>query len=290
MKKFSFCLVGASFLLIGLVGCGSDGSYPASGETVNGSAVLLGQLASSAPIDVTQPDLVGECPNVAVSINGSPATLELGESCDFLIRDVPAVEQVEITVVLPDQGIVGSIELTNVEDGEILALEVISGFDSLSLAVDRRISPTVEEVLPEIITENDVGLSLPAGLFDQDLTIDGNAFSLTGEAGAACSIENADPVGGEEGVEVIIEEDWTTIGGTVQINGYGAIFQNIKFLGPVEVRSKDASFINCCFGGDLLIFGDTPAADTGGISAMKVNKKHPYHHLPFWSGFADFGE
>lgn len=146
---------------------------------------------------------------------------------------------------LPDEGIAGSVELTNVEEGEIIEIEIDPGIDSLTLAVVRRAAPVFDDFLPEDISENNLSISLPAGVFDLDLTVLGNNFFLAGEAGGTCT-------GGED-------EGWTTIGGIVDIRGNAAIFRNIKFLGPVTVVSGNGShFINCCFDGDLIVFGETP--------------------------------
>lgn len=84
--------------------------------------------------------------------------------------------------------------------------------------------------LPEVVTENNEGLYLPAGTYNQSLTINGNSFILKGKAANTCS-----------------ESGWTVITGDVIINGNETTFKNIKFEGNVRKNGNNAQFINCCF-------------------------------------------
>lgn len=84
--------------------------------------------------------------------------------------------------------------------------------------------------LPEIIYENDEVIMLPEGTYSQNLTVNGNNLSLTGNFVEGCS-----------------SPSWTELSGDVIINGNNARFENIKFSGNVAEYGNNAEFINCCF-------------------------------------------
>jgi hypothetical protein len=84
--------------------------------------------------------------------------------------------------------------------------------------------------LPEVVTDNDELFMLPAGLYDQPLTVNGNTFTLIGNDSDSCE-----------------DADLTMINGDVVINGNNARFENIKFNGKVIENGNVAQFINCCF-------------------------------------------
>jgi hypothetical protein len=111
--------------------------------------------------------------------------------------------------------------------------------DSLSIVIERRTIPGHVDELPTTIAENDVSIQVGAGIYEQELTVLGNNFTLVGEAGDDCDTEG-----------------WTVITGSVQINGNNATFRNILFEGPVEVLGNNPRFINVCFGNELVVFGN----------------------------------
>ena len=103
----------------------------------------------------------------------------------------------------------------------------------------RRTTPDHVDELPSTISASDVSIHVGAGVYEQDLTVLGNNFTLVGEAGDGCGAEG-----------------WTVIDGGVLINGNNATFRNIAFGGPVEVRGNSPRFINVCFGNALVVFGN----------------------------------
>jgi len=104
--------------------------------------------------------------------------------------------------------------------------------------INPSLRPPVQEIF-EVIREDDVSILLLAGLYDQTLTVTGDNFTLVGEAGDDCG-----------------SGDWTLIAGKVVVNGDNATFRNISFGDPVEVYGSNVRFIHCCFGGELVVFGD----------------------------------
>jgi hypothetical protein len=235
-----------------LSGCGSEGT---SSEQAQGtfsstnSAVIVGSLVG-AGVSVQGAFQAADagCPNVNVTLNGNPVDIVMEDDCTFLVSNVQPSEIVVLGIELLDQGISGTIELRNVVEGELIEILVEAGFNSLAISVVRREEPQPVEGLPEVITDNKVTIFLPAGLYEQDLTVNGNKFTLVGEAGDACDQPEA----------------WTAIGGKVVINKNNATFRNIAFLGPVEVRGNNARFIHCCFKGVLVIFGNNTDLNGGG--------------------------
>jgi hypothetical protein len=85
--------------------------------------------------------------------------------------------------------------------------------------------------LPGYINDNNVKICLISGSYEENLTVNGNNFELTGEARKKCSKDKG----------------WTIIDGNVRINGNNAIFENIKFNRDVEENGNNTRFINCCF-------------------------------------------
>ena len=225
-----FTLVG--LFLATLYGCDSQGD-----ETNAGSAQIIGSIASQTVAGKT----ADECPEAIITINDAPASVVFLEDdgCTFFISDVPVAEEVVIAVELVTEGLTGIIVVQNVLEDELIEIFVEADAGALSLSVLRRVAPLPEGDLPERITENNVEISLGAGLFDQTLTIDGNRVTLSGVAGGDCA-----------------SEGWTTIGGEVTVRGNKAIFRNIKFWSPVTVTGNKASFINSCFGDVLVSFGN----------------------------------
>ena len=211
------------------------------------SAAIVGQIVASAKsADLLAAQATGDaCPVVEVSINGAPVTIEFDDNCSFLIDDVQPAALVTVRVELVDLGVAGSVELSDVAEGELIEILVELTDESLTVSVARRSTPVSTNGLPEVIDENDVSIQLPAGVFDQGLTVNGNNFMLVGEAGDACTNGT----------------DWTVITGEVFINGNDATFRNILFAGPVELHGNGAHFINCCFGDVLIVFGND--ADVG---------------------------
>lgn len=84
--------------------------------------------------------------------------------------------------------------------------------------------------LPEAVTDNDEIYTLPAGIYNRGLTVNGNSFTLIGNVADACS-----------------STDRTVLNGDVVINGNNARLENIKFSGSVIENGNGAQFINCCF-------------------------------------------
>ncbi len=232
--------------------CGSEGTSEGvlNGTAANGnSAVIVGSLvnAAAAAQGAFQAADAG-CPDVTVTLNGSPADIVLEDDCTFLISDVQPADSVVLRIELPDQGISSTIELTNVVAGELIEILVEAGSNSLGITIVRREAPEPVDELPQVIRDNKVTLYLPAGLYEQPLTVNGNKFTLVGEAGEDCGDL----------------EHWTAIDGKVVVNKNNATFRNIAFLDTVEVHGNNARFIHCCFGGTLMIFGNN--ADIDGMA------------------------
>ncbi|HMB94342.1 MAG TPA: hypothetical protein VKP65_26070, partial [Rhodothermales bacterium] len=181
------------------------------------------------------------CPEAIITINDVLATVAFLEDdeCTFFISDVPLGEEVVIAIELVDEGLTGIIVLDDVFADELIEILIGADTNALTISVLRRIDPLEEGFLPERITENNIEIGLGPGLFDQDLTIDGNKVAVIGVADVSCA-----------------SDDWTTIAGDVTVNGNKAIFQNVKFLSPVRVRGNKARFINTCFGDVLVSFGN----------------------------------
>jgi len=230
-------------------GCGSDGTPEGFAPGISSSedsAVIVGSLVGlgvTAQAAMQAADT--GCPEVIVTLNGSPADIVLEDDCTFLISDVQPTENVVLRIELPDLGISSTIELDNVVEGELIEILVEAGFNSLGITVVRREEPVPVDGLPEVIRGNKVTIFLPAGLYEQPLTVNGNKFTLVGEAGDDCTHL----------------EDWTRIDGKVVVNKNKATFRNIAFLDTVEVRGNTAQFIHCCFDGALMIFGNNTDID-----------------------------
>lgn len=224
-----------------------EGGVPGTGSSEN-SAVIVGSLVGlGVAAQGTMQAADTGCPDVIVTLNGSPADIVLEDDCTFLISDVQPTENLVLRIELPDQRISSTIELDDVVEGELIEILVEVGDNSLSIRVVRREEPEPVDGLPEVIWDNKVTIFLPAGLYEQPLTVNGNKFTLVGEAGDDC-----DDL-----------EDWTAIDGKVVVNKNKATFRNIAFLDTVEVRGNTAQFIHCCFGvdGALIIFGNNTDID-----------------------------
>jgi hypothetical protein len=239
-------LVVLSFLLA----CGSDETLQQEASDTPAqkvSATILGTIADvGAAAKGTFQAADSHCPEVIVTLNGSPAQIVIADDCAFLISDVEPSQSITLRIELPDQGITGTIELQDIVEGELIEILLETSFDSLTISVVRREEPEPAKGIPEVITGNNVTMLVPAGLYDQPLTVLGNHFTLVGEGTDNCE------VGG-----------WTIIDGRVVINGNNATFRNIAFDAPVEVRGNNTHFINCCFDGVLLVFGNGTDIDDG---------------------------
>jgi len=249
-------------LALGLLSCGSGGGGAGGGgETVvsrTASLVLnLTQAPASAPrtLAAVAADV---CPEVRVQVDGAPVDLQTGPECNLFLSALPTGD---LTVTVSVDGIAGTIELTGVVEGEIVEIEVQAGEGKLSIDVLRYMEPD-GSMLPVVINENDVHLELPAGLYDQTLTVKGSGFQLIGEAGADCA-----------------SDGWTTIIGAVVIRGNNASFTNIKFLGPVTVLGDNVTFTHVCFENKLLILGDRPDVPDDGKPPVSCDETVDFEAL-----------
>lgn len=229
-------------------GCVNTDSFLAGGggATARGAAIIGSVSASGSTGKALTWTTSTECPEVTVSLNGSPADITFDDDCSFVVDHVAPAETVSLTVEIPSLSISGIVELKTVTDAELIELAVVVGADSLTVSVERRVKPAPGDQLPETIDENNVTIELPAGTYSQNLTVNGNNFTLTGEAGDSCEAE-----------------DWTILDGDVLVKGNNATFRNVKFVGTVDVKANNTRFVNCCFDGVLVTFGKGNGSDGG---------------------------
>jgi|GEM_PF-522987 len=81
-------------------------------------------------------------------------------------------------------------------------------------------------ILPHLVRDNNVKICLESGFFENNLTVNGNNFTLIGDS---------------------YDNHWTIISGNVTINGNNATFKKIKFTGKINENGNNTSFINCRF-------------------------------------------
>jgi hypothetical protein len=237
IRTFTILLAGIS-VVIGS-GCGG---VPGS---ATGSAAIVGNIAPGTGAGKLAALAQTGCPQIIVTLNGAPVDIEIDEDdCSFLIDNVAPSESVELRVELPGLGVNGTIELEDVDESELIEVLVEAGEDSLTISALRRSTPEQVDDLPTLIEDNNVTIFLSAGTYDQDLTVDGNNFTLVGEAGEDCN-----------------DDGWTVITGDVLVLKNNATFRNIRFDGSVTVEGNNAQFINSCFGSELLIFGNNTDID-----------------------------
>ena len=243
MFKRAFVAVGALLCAAVNSGCVTDPLLPGSlggGATAGQGAVIVGTVSASGSTGKALAwQGATECPEVNVALNGNPADIIFDDDCSFLVENVAPADLVELKVEIPSLGIAGSVQLLTVTDAELIEIEVAVGVDSLTISVERRATPQPGPALPSVIDDNNVTIQLPAGIYTQSLTVNGNNFALVGAAGKDCSSTDG----------------WTVIDGTVLVKGNNATFRNVMFLGTVEVRANNTKFINCCFDGSLVTFG-----------------------------------
>jgi len=237
VRTTALCLALAGLPLF--LGCDAQLSIPAGGSAAIVGSVSLGQSAGK---DATAAQLV--CPNVVVRLNNNLVNVNLDDDCTFLIDDVQPAASVVLFVDLPALGVSGTIELDNVVAAELIEVLVEADNDGLAISVVRRAIPDPTDVLPVLVSGNNVTILIPAGTYNQTLTVEGNNFTLVGVAGASCTASG-----------------WSVITGGVFINGNNATFRNIRFDGAVEVVGNNAHFINSCLGSNLVIFGNNADFD-----------------------------
>ncbi len=218
-------------------GCVVDPSLSGGGD----GAAIVGRIVSPDGSSKLMSLMQGsDCPEVEVTLNGVGVTIVFDDDCSFLIRDIEPAELLELRVELPELNVAGTAEIGDVIDGELIEIEVAVSDESLSIGIVRRVEPGPPGGdLPGVVTENNVSIKIDEGVYEQDLTVLGNNFTLAGEAGEDCD-----------------DDGWSVIDGHVQVNGNNATFRNIAFEGSLEVRGNNAKFINCCFNGQLIVFGN----------------------------------
>ena len=236
IRSLSLAL-GVSLLSI-LAGCGRNPG------TASGSAAIVGRVLAGGGAGKFQTSAQLGCPDFVVTLNGSPASVIIEDDCSFLIDDVEPAASYVLEVEVVDLGVVGTVEIIDVVDAELIEVLVQADEESLTISVLRRATPDPVGELPEIVDGNNVEIFLEAGIYDGDLTVDGNNFTLVGEAGEDCN-----------------DEGWTTLTGDVLILKNNATFRNIRFEGLVEVEGNNTQFINVCFDGELVIFGNNTEVD-----------------------------
>ena len=210
-----------------ILGCGSIEIIISS----RGSALLLGSFRISD--DSFCPD------QVRIIVNEDPATVEFDPRCEFVIKHFPTGN---VLILIQVDNLIGTFNFENIERGEFVEIVVVVRTESLSLSIIRRAKSIEVGMLPVSIESSNFNIQVPAGVYTQSLTVDGDNFIMT-------SAEN-------EQLDSCNSETGATISGKVYINGNNATFQNIKFLGGIEVRGNKARFINSCIGENLLIFAN----------------------------------
>jgi hypothetical protein len=217
-----------------IAGCGME-----SPGAATGSAAIVGRVVSGGAGKFQTTAQVA-CPALVVTLNGSAVDVVVDDDCSFLIDDVAPAASYVVGVNLPDLQIEGTVTISGVSEAELIEIEVDADDDSLSITVVRRATPDPVSDLPTEIPQNQntVEIFLPAGTYDGDLTVQGNNFTLVGEAGDDCA-----------------GDGWTVMTGNVAIHGNNATFRNVLFLGNVDVFGNNTNFINVCFDGQLVIFG-----------------------------------
>ncbi|MGE3180110.1 MAG: hypothetical protein AB7N71_00640 [Phycisphaerae bacterium] len=218
------------------------GCAPLAPSGDNGRAVIVGQIASNSQTAklLAAAQANGDCPELLIMLDGTPVTVEFAEDCSFVITDIAPAALVALRVEVVDLGVAGTVELADVLADELIEIVVEPTDVSLSVSVERRLTPEPVDTLPTIIDGNNVSIRAPAGTFATGLEVDGNKFTLIGVAGDDCD----DTAG------------WTVIEGAVVIDGNKATLQNIYFAGPVQLRGNKPLFINCCFGDGFEVFGN----------------------------------
>ena len=214
----------------------SDGG----GGSGTGAAAIVGKIVTASETARLLTAQGRSCPEIQVRVNGAPVATEVGDECAFVITGVQPSESLEVRVELVGLGIAGTLELSDVLDGELIEILVEPTNDSLTVSVERRTTSELSDDLPAVVEDDDISIRLPTGRFVHNLTVMGNNFTLVGEAGDGC-----DDASG-----------WTVIDGEVLVTGNTATFRNILFSGPVELRGNNARFITSCFGDELVVFGD----------------------------------
>jgi len=210
-----------------------------SGTGGTGDAAIVGRVSPGGIAKLLAAQSTG-CPDMQVSINGSPVTIKFDEDCSFVITGVQASALVDVRIELLDLDVAGTIELSDVADGELIEILVDPADESLTISVVRRADPDPTGSLPDVIEGNNVSILLGAGVYDQGLEVRGNNFTLVGEAGDDCDDTDG----------------WSVITGPVIVLGNNATFRNIMFEGPIELRGNNPRFIDCCLGGALEVFGN----------------------------------
>lgn len=227
-------------LLAWNVGCSDDHADLVGPDASGDGAVIVGQIVSADGSS----KLLQDCTEAIVKLNGVPAIIEFDDDCEFVVTGVVPAELLALRIELPALGVSGTIEISDVTEGEVIEIEVEATEEQLSLVVVRRAAVSPIVLLPLVVTGNNVQILMARGLYGQDLTVQGNKFVMVGQAG-----DNCHSLG------------WTEIDGDVFVMGNKATFRNVAFTGAVTVSGNKARFINCCFNGELVRFGHRHDAD-----------------------------
>lgn len=236
--------ISAVVLLLFNLACAPFVGLPTNAESES-AAAIVGRIVSADGSGKAYVAAAGECPEVRVSVNESPVSIEFDNDCAFVIGGIQPSPLVVVRVELVELGVAGTVEISGVVANELIEIIVQPGNGSLTVTVVRRAIPNPMDVLPQIIDGNNISIRLLAGLYEQGLIVDGNNFTLVGSAGENCG----DQVG------------WTVITGDVLVEGNNATFRDIMFLGDVTLKGNNARFINVCFGGQLIVFGNNADFD-----------------------------
>lgn len=244
LLKVSKISIGAIALLLLPLGCAPFFGLPSNAES-DSAAAIVGRIVSADGSGKAYVAENGVCPEVRVSVNGSPVSIEFDNNCSFVISGIQPSPLVEVRVELVELGVAGTVEISGVAANELIEIIVQPGNGSLTVTVVRRATPNPMDALPQIIDGNNTSIRLQAGLYEQGLIVNGNNFTLVGSAGENCGDQSG----------------WTVIIGDVLINGNNATFRNIMFLGDVTLSGNNTHFINVCFGGQLIVFGNNADFD-----------------------------
>lgn len=167
-----------------------------------------------------------------IEINGDPRAVALDLDGSFAVQELPT-GMLHFAVAI--EGIRGTLELDDVQPGEIIEIGVTASPGALELRVVRRDAELAPEE-PEATQKGDIEIRghaivyhLPHGRIEGDVRVYGNNVTVVGPDYYAC----------REGGRTIVE-------GTLEVYGHNVRVVNVEFEGGARIEGNNVKVYEPC--------------------------------------------
>lgn len=215
-----------AFVLV--AACGAEPSPVVVGN-ISTNTMRQALTTATSPDVMLNPEL-----KLDVEINGDARAVDLGLDGSFAVQELPA-GQLHFQVAI--EGIKGTLELDDVQPGEVIEIGVEAAPGMLELSVVRRDAMLPPEMDDTVTHSGDIEIRghkivhhLPHGRIDGDIVINGSKVTVVGPDYYGCR-----------------EGGRTVLAGDLIINGHDVRVVNLEIEGRTQINGDKVKVYEPCY-------------------------------------------